>query len=53
LRTQLDTRAGTHWNYSVAGGVGFIATATRTSDPNVGETITIDQDGNTGGTWTP
>jgi prepilin-type N-terminal cleavage/methylation domain-containing protein len=55
LRTLLDTRTNRNWNYSVDANTSdtFTAAATRTSGRNSGETITIDQGGDMGGTWSP
>ena len=55
LRTFLDTRTNRNWDYSVDADASdtFTATATRTSGRNINETITIDQDGDMGGTWSP
>jgi type IV pilus assembly protein PilE len=45
----------TEWDYAVsgAGASAFLATSTRKSGSNANETITLDQDGVWGGTFTP
>ncbi len=54
LRVFLDERTSRDWDYSVSGSAAsFSATAKRTSGKNEDETITIDQDGNIGGSWSP
>lgn len=55
LRTFLDTRPNRNWDYSLDSDASdtFTATATRTSGGNSGETMTIDEDGDMGGTWSP
>lgn len=56
LRLFLDARIKRNWSYSVDANTSdtFSATATRTgSGRNSGEQITIDQDGNLAGTWSP
>ena len=54
LRISLDKRANRNWDCAIrAAGNSFTATVTRTRGRNSGETITIDQDGDIGGTWSP
>jgi type II secretory pathway pseudopilin PulG len=51
LHLYLDASANRNWDYSIsAGATTFTATATRTDG---GGTITIDQDGTFGGTFSP
>lgn len=54
LSLSLDTRADRNWDYSIIAVANtFTATAQRTSGRNAGETITIDENGNLGGSWSP
>lgn len=49
-----NNNARSSFSYSLTlGGGGFTGTATRLDGPNVLETITMDQGGNEGGTWSP
>ncbi len=53
LNTSLDTRE-LNWDFSITAAANtFTATAQRTSGRNAGETITIDENGEIGGTWSP
>ncbi|MBU3934261.1 MAG: type II secretion system GspH family protein [Candidatus Omnitrophica bacterium] len=53
LRLSLDTRE-LNWDYYVTATTStFTATARRKSGRNENKTITIDEDGNQGGTWSP
>lgn len=55
LRTDLDNTADRNWNYSIASSAddAFKATAKRTSGNNQNETLWIQEDGSTGGSFTP
>jgi len=47
-----NARRSFDYNLTLGGG-GFTGIATRLDGPNALETITMDQDGNEGGTWIP
>ena len=54
LRLALDTRPNRNWDYEITATASpdtFLATAESQTGANRTETITIDQDGNFGGTW--
>ncbi|MBU3934262.1 MAG: prepilin-type N-terminal cleavage/methylation domain-containing protein [Candidatus Omnitrophica bacterium] len=55
LKIYLDKRAERNWDISIDTNTlnTFTAIATRTRGRNSGETITIDQEGTQGGTWSP
>lgn len=55
LRTELDGSADRNWNFSIFSGTDatFTGTGTRIGGPNNGETVTVDQAGNKGGTFSP
>lgn len=55
LRTDLDASADRNWNYSVTSSAddAFKATATRRTGGNKNETLWIEEDGDTGGTFSP
>ncbi len=54
LKLFLDTQ-GKNWTYQVGTSAAdqFTATARRTSGGNQNETITLDENGTEGGTWSP